>query len=874
MRSHLLLITAIAFTAISPAEEFDEGRLELEPLVTDARDAIQLQVSQAGEVYFIERAGSLRCWSPRTRATTTIGKVPTDVFAEGGLTGLVLAPDFATSRQLYLIYSRKSPQQVMRLVRMGLVDGRLDPASERVVMEHPIDVGHCGGGVQIDAGGDLWWCIGDSTMFHITPATDERPGRETYDALRTSANSQDLRGKIVRIHPEADGTYSIPDGNLFADAAHGRREIYAMGCRNPYRLFFDRPNGVLYWGEVGSNTEERFGTGGFDEINRTSSPGFFGWPMFIGANTAYRRYDRVAERIGEPYDPAAPRNESRNNTGLKELPPARPAWIWYPSEDSPEFPDLGSGGRAAMVGPVYHYDPALASEVKLPQALDGRLFIYDWCRNWIKAVGITAGGGVGGFQPILSGILLRRPIDLKPGPEGTLYLLEYGEQGGGNQDGRISRLVYRRGNRAPVARIEAPSLAGGAPFTTRLSAASSRDPDGDALSYRWSFSDGSPVQEGREATWTCSTTGQFLATLAVSDPSGLGHSTTVRISVGNSVPVLRFTSPKHGFFDWGEKLPYQVEVDDVEDGGTAGGRIPGSAIRVRWQYQDLQAVIRGVDELGSDGAAGLMRRSDCLSCHTLGTASIGPSFRQIAERYRGDAAARGNLANKIISGGAGVWGPVPMAAHPQHTAEQAAAMAEFILQLQPPGGKLLETGASGTLAAPVIPERKAGGRLVLRAAYTDHGAKAMPPQTGEATVVLHARRTRAVLFDDSRGATVVEVATLRRSRRLCVQLGVGSHLRFAAVDLAGIAQVACEVSASVGHGGVLELRAGRVDGPLIGRVDIPVTGQWDEWRTVSLPVIDPGGVHDLYVVGGAVAAGERKRFNLDVLEFVPAPETR
>lgn len=844
------------------AEDFDPARLELEPLVTDASDAVQLQVTADGEVYFIERAGPLRRWSPRTRTTTTLGRVPTDVFAEAGVCGLALAPDFATSRQLYLIYSRNKPTQHMRLSRFALSDDRLDLASEKVVLEHPIDASHCGGGVQIDARGDLWWCTGDSTHFHITPSTDQQAGREHYDALRTSANSQDLRGKVLRIHLEADGTYAIPAGNLFADPAQGRPEIFAMGCRNPYRLYFDVPSGALYWGEVGSNTEERFGTGGYDEINRTTTPGFFGWPLFIGPNAAYRRYDHQANVIGEPYDPAAPRNESRNNTGLKALPPARPAWVWYGSEDSQEFPILGSGGRAAMVGPLYRYDATLRSAVKLPSVFDGRLFIFDWCRNWIRAVQVAGDGRPGDIMPVLHGTLLRRPIDLKAGPEGALYLLEYGESGQGRRDGRLSRIVYRRGNRAPVAAITAEALAGAAPFAARLSGGTSRDPDGDALTWRWTFSDGSPAQDGRDVTWTGTTIGSHLATLTVADPAGSSHVANVRLTVGNSVPVVRFVRPRHGFFDWNEQIPYEIAVTDAEDGS-----VTASAVQVRWQFLDRSSDIVGGDEIGTEGAAGLMRRSDCLSCHTLGSPAIGPAFRQIAERYRGDKTARAMLAAKIISGGAGVWGQVVMAPHPQHTQDEVDAMAAWILALQPPGGRLLDGGGSGVLSAPGVPERKAGGRLVLNASYTDRGANGQPAQTGSARLVLHARRTRAVLFDASHAVEVMEVATLRRSRRVCAQLGVGSHLRFAAVDLAGIARVACEVSASVGHGGVLELRADRPDGPLVGRVAIPVTGQWDEWRTVTVPVADPGGVHDLYVVGGPVADGGRQRFNLDVLEF-------
>ncbi len=130
-------------------------------------------------------------------------------------------------------------------------------------------------------------------------------------------------------------------------------------------------------------------------------------------------------------------------------------------------------------------------------------------------------------------------------------------------------------------------------------------------------------------------------------------------------------------------------------------------------------------------------------------------------------------------------------------------------------------------------------------------------------MILHARKQRAALFDASHAVNVMEVATLNRHRRVCAQLAAGSYLRFASIDLTGIVEVACEVSASTGHGGVLELRSGAPDGPLVGRVLIPVTGQWDAWRVVKLPVTDPGGVNDLYVVGGSHDGGPQQRFNLN-----------
>jgi len=58
--------------------------------------------------------------------------------------------------------------------------------------------------------------------------------------------------------------------------------------------------------------------------------------------------------VGDFFDPKKPMNLSKNNTGLQQLPPVSPAFIWYPYAASTEFPEVGTGGRNAMAGPVYH----------------------------------------------------------------------------------------------------------------------------------------------------------------------------------------------------------------------------------------------------------------------------------------------------------------------------------------------------------------------------------------------------------------------------------------------------------------------------------------------------------------------------------------
>src|SRR5262249_29312992 len=155
-----------------------------------------------------------------------------------------------------------------------------------------------------------------------------------FDAAKSAGNPNDLRGKILRIHPQADGRYSIPKRNLFAPGAEKTRPvIYILGDRNPFRISVDKKTRTLYFGEVGTDartSKEERGPAGFDEINRARAAGNFGWPFVIADNKPYRAFDFATTNSGDLFDPKRPVNRSPNNTGLEILPPAQPAWIWYP----------------------------------------------------------------------------------------------------------------------------------------------------------------------------------------------------------------------------------------------------------------------------------------------------------------------------------------------------------------------------------------------------------------------------------------------------------------------------------------------------------------------------------------------------------------
>lgn len=448
--------TATAPTAAPPA---------LRKVVLEAQcdNPMELAVLPDGRVLFIERFGQIRIWKPDTQTTVLAAKLPVHGTLnamnarqpdrgswEAGAIGVALAPDFAQSGGVYLYYSPAGETPENRLSRFALRGDTVDLASEKIILRVPVQREVCcheAGSLAFDGAGNLFLATGDNTNPFASDGynpTDYREGRYPYDAARSAGNANDLRGKILRIHPQPDGTYTIPDGNLFpAGTPRTRPEIFAMGCRNPFRIAVDKVTGTLSWGDVGPDAREpkpERGPAGFDEINRTRVAGNFGWPFLIGDNRPYRQYDFATQQSAELQNPARPLNLSPNNTGPKELPPAQPAWMSYPYGPSTRFPVVGSGGRTACAGPVYRFDPALASPRKLPAAYDGCFFIYEWERNWIVAIKLDATGKAARMDRFAPEIKLKRPIELELGPDGALYAIEFGTAWENNKDSQIIRI--------------------------------------------------------------------------------------------------------------------------------------------------------------------------------------------------------------------------------------------------------------------------------------------------------------------------------------------------------------------------------------------------------------------------------------------------
>lgn len=441
------VLVAAAGMAAEPGEPDDLHRTHL---AGGFSEPIALDVSKDGRAWIAERRGAIKTWDPATGAVQEVGRLPVFTGPEDGILGMVLDPGFATNQWLYLYHSTPGILE-NRLSRFSVRQGSIDAASRKTLIAVSTRIpkpNHSGGGLDMDAQGHLYLGVGDYTIVGDSDGfapLDERPGRAFHDSQRTAANTADPHGKILRVHPEPDGSVSIPPGNLFPPGmARTRPDIFVMGVRNPFRLSVDRPTGRLFWGDVGPDAllaDRGRGPVGFDEFNMTRTAGNFGWPYFAADNRPYVDFDFATRTSGAPFDPAHPRNTSPNNTGLTELPPARPAMLWYPPGFSTRWPALGSGARSAMAGPVCRPQPAAPR--RWPARYEGAVVLWDWERGRIWAAWLDANDRVERLEPIASRDRFLRPIAARFGGDGALLVIEWGSNWADNRDAALVHVAPR-----------------------------------------------------------------------------------------------------------------------------------------------------------------------------------------------------------------------------------------------------------------------------------------------------------------------------------------------------------------------------------------------------------------------------------------------
>ncbi|HWB28639.1 MAG TPA: ThuA domain-containing protein [Chitinophagaceae bacterium] len=826
------------------------------------------------DILVLQRRGEIMRYDHETKKVKQVGFLNVywhtlhtpGVNAEEGMLGLCKDPHFAQNHWVYIYYS-PADTSVNRLSRFTFENDTLDPKTEKVILDVHSQreiCCHTGGSIAFGPDGLLYFSAGDNSTPFDEPGAkyvsnsfapqNDIPGHEQYDARRSAGNTNDLRGKIMRIKVNDDGTYSIPPGNLFPPGTPKTRpEIYVMGDRNPYRISVDQKNSYLYWGEVGPDANfdslATRGPRGYDEVNQARKAGFFGWPFFVGNNYAYHPYNYATGEHGPAYDPEHPVNNSRNNTGLVDLPPAQPAFIWYPYAASPDFPEVGTGGRNAMAGPVYYTD-MFPKETRYPDYYNGKLFIYDWIRGWIKVVTMLPNGDFDKMEPFMEHTQLHNCIDMEVGPDGRLYLLEYGTGWfQKNPDAGLSVVDYTGGNRPPhINSISVDKTAGSLPFAVKATV-DAKDPENDKLTYTWDLGNGTTKETNEpQLDYTYTAAGDYKISVEVKDNQGASEkSDAVSVYAGNEIPVVNISlqGSNKSFYLPGQPVKYSVTVTDKDD----TSKIDPANLFVSVDYiqgYDKASVTAGGGEANIAGKV-LTQTLDCKSCHKEADKSIGPAFMLVSQKYAKDPNAMTYLSQKIMKGGSGVWGDVAMAAHPNISQSDLDQILHYILGLTNKDQQKKSLPASGTIVPPAA--TKPNTSLVLTASYTDKGGNNIKALTGRSSASLG---SSTVTFTGKEKMNGFTTANYNGANYMLTPKAEG-WFAVDSIDLTGVGSVNIMVGwqAPPTHGFDYEIRLDGENGKVLGTASLlPQPGSKQQFGMVhmNLAAVTDGAMHTLYFV--------------------------
>lgn len=856
--------TKLDYSKVYTASLPDEDRFEKTILASNLDEPMQMDIFKDGGVLIAERKGNLKLYNPNTGLIEYLAKKSVHNKYEDGLLGLAIDPNYEENNFIYLFYSPIGTESVQHVSRFRFKNKELDTTSEKIILKIPVqrqECCHSAGFIKFGGDGLFYISVGDNTNPFASDGfnpIDEREGRSPWDAQKSSGNTNDLRGKILRIKLKADGTYEIPEGNLFKPGTPKTRpEIFVMGCRNPFRFSVDARRNLVHWGDVGPDSgKDSIGRGpkGYDFIGQAGlGGGFFGWPYIRGNGHQYHDYNFSTQKSGEKFDPNHIINNSPNNTGMTELPPYTAPKLWYSYDQSKEFPFVNIGGKNPMAGPVYYGADYQQGATSFPVYFEGKLFIYEWMRRWIYVVTLDKDHNFIKFDQFMSGTTFANPMDMMFGPDGTLYVLNYGTKWfARNEDAQLFKIDFNGGNRKPVAKMKVDKYSGSVPLTLTLDASESTDSDQETLQYDWLIN-GIKKASGQVTTLEIATPGDYDLTLEVTDASGSRAMTNTKVQAGNEMPEVNIEVFGNQSFFWpGRKIPYSITIKDKEDGSNETGTLSPENIKVSSAFiqegQDLAKLtavghLAGMNQSPFESGRLLIEKSDCKTCHANDKAINGPSYNQVAQRYSGQAGAEATLVQKVIKGGTGNWGDRAMAAHPQLSEAEVGQMIKYVLSLAGPKGNTAELT---NLLSGVIQVKESGiGNYVISAGYTDRGYNGVPPLANQKIIYLKSNSLNATDAElRSKGVSLFEV----NNRNICV-LANNAHLGFKDVDFKDLKGV--DITYTASHAGKLILKIDDpVSGDKVGEIsitpsDIQVT---PKQYTLATDIKFTKGRHTLYLV--------------------------
>lgn len=307
-------------------------------------------------------------------------------------------------------------------------------------------------------------------------------------------------GKILRLN--RDG--SVPSDNPFADGPGGNLdEIWSLGLRNPFRIHWDLENERLYIGDVGGNVQQT----AREDLHVGRRGAIFGWPYCEGRCDVATLDDPIYSYAHIGASPA---------------------------------------GGAIVAGFTYRGS-------QFPTSFHGAFFFADYAAGWIRYLRLNSDGSVASVNDFARGV--GAPVHLIQSRDGSLWYVDF--------MGTVGRITHHNGNRKPSIRsAEATPVAGQPPLTVSFEGAAS-DSEGQRLTYRWSFGDGT-VASGDTAEHTYGKPGRFSVHLHVSDGAQEIISDPLKIDVGDP-PVAAIDEPGNGLlFQAGDTIAFRGRGSDPD----------------------------------------------------------------------------------------------------------------------------------------------------------------------------------------------------------------------------------------------------------------------------------------------------------------------
>jgi glucose/arabinose dehydrogenase len=409
-----------------------------------------------------------------TPALTVIGTLTNGNYGGGGveeqgLVGIALnQKSFATDNFLYLYYTTGAGAagsatvgfHITR-VTVNATTKVIDFSTEKTLIHIPAGTTgrwHTGGGMAFDNDGNLYISVSDNESLAMGPG-----------------NTADLRGNILRIHPDAADPkgYTIPKDNFgeywaaqftsqgktglaakYSDQTKVKPEIYIKGMRNVYSYSIDKTRpGMVEYSQCGPDAQRG------ETHALTTKPAFGGWPFWVYLNGAAVRQSAKAsayDEAGEPsatdwatFNPASmstntPVNNWSGNKGVDTLPPYH-------------FPFYSHSSSCAAGGPIIRYDGGITNPGQMPPQLDNTVMFGDysvssgtnsiWAMKLDPATGVVSGTATYVFtmaRPSRPSLL--NSVDFQQGPDGALYLVDFGapccSASPPAANGGISRISY------------------------------------------------------------------------------------------------------------------------------------------------------------------------------------------------------------------------------------------------------------------------------------------------------------------------------------------------------------------------------------------------------------------------------------------------